>query len=453
MQQSPPRGRIPQRHNEKRTPPRERIHDTRDGLTAEQLAEQNARFQKQLDQLHKKVDGDPDFEIIESPFTLRLEAQPRDKKAKHPQLRFYNGDKNPGDHTQFFDQQMALHDYNDLTKYRLFASTLEGHAQKLFSLLTPRSIDTWMEFRASFLRRFRANHPHDIHTVSLEGIVQKKGKSLDDYIFHFKKGVNRVTFVDQGEAISAFKQGLDSYEYKDYVLDLIRKDPKDLAKVYAMASEYITGDNALRAMRLIDKNIGWISRMLNRQKLSKKRKKEGRKESLKLKTRTNKDAKGKWAEELPNVLWSYRTTLRTSTGESLFKLCYGTEAVLPIEMGSPSFRIVNYNGQTNSEGLRTNLDLLDEVRDKVVLRMTNYKQKTAAYFGKKIKQHQYSKGDLVLRATEVSDPGHQGKLSPNWEGPYIVTQVIRPGTYKLSTMDGAEIANTWHGLRLCKFYI
>ena len=74
--------------------------------------------------------------------------------------------------------------------------------------------------------------------------------------------------------------------------------------------------------------------------------------------------------------------------------------------------------------------------------MNDYKQKTSSYFRKKIKKRQYVKGDLVLRAIEVSYPGHQGKLIPNWEGPYIVPQVVRPGTYKLSTMDGAEIANT-----------
>ena len=32
-----------------------------------------------------------------------------------------------------------------------------------------------MEFRVAFLRRFRENHPHDIHTVSLEGIDAKEG--------------------------------------------------------------------------------------------------------------------------------------------------------------------------------------------------------------------------------------------------------------------------------------
>ena len=78
------------------------------------------------------------------------------------------------------------------------------------------------------------------------------------------------------------------------------------------------------------------------------------------------DAKGRWAEELPKVLWSYRTTPRTSIGETPFKLCYGTKAVIPVEISSPSFRVVNFNETSNSDGMRTNLELLDEVRDQAV---------------------------------------------------------------------------------------
>ena len=44
------------------------------------------------------------------------------------------------------------------------------------------------------------------------------------------------------------------------------------------------------------------------------------------------DAKGAWPEELPNVLWAYRTTARTLTGETPFKLTYGTEAVILVEI-------------------------------------------------------------------------------------------------------------------------
>ena len=40
------------------------------------------------------------------------------------------------------------------------------------------------------------------------------------------------------------------------------------------------------------------------------------------------NAKGRWVEELPHVLWTYRTP-RKSTGETPFSMTYGAEAVIP----------------------------------------------------------------------------------------------------------------------------
>lgn len=80
-------------------------------------------FQKQLNKLRKSIDEDPEFKITEFFFSMRLEAQPWEKKVKHPQLRLYNWEKNIEDHTQFFEQEMVLDDYNDLFKCRLFAYT------------------------------------------------------------------------------------------------------------------------------------------------------------------------------------------------------------------------------------------------------------------------------------------------------------------------------------------
>ena len=50
------------------------------------------------------------------------------------------------------------------------------------------------------------------------------------------------------------------------------------------------------------------------------------------------DVKGAWPEELPNVLWAYRTTARTPTGETPFRLTYGIEAVILVEVGVTSIR-------------------------------------------------------------------------------------------------------------------
>ncbi|XP_025636025.1 uncharacterized protein [Arachis hypogaea] len=45
------------------------------------------------------------------------------------------------------------------------------------------------------------------------------------------------------------------------------------------------------------------------------------------------NAKGEWAELIPEVLWSYNTTIHNTTGETPFKLVYGSEALIPIEVG------------------------------------------------------------------------------------------------------------------------
>ena len=72
------------------------------------------------------------------------------------------------------------------------------------------------------------------------------------------------------------------------------------------------------------------------------------------------DAKGAWPEELPNVLWAYRTTARTPMGETPFRLTYGTEAIIPVEVGVTSIRREVFNEESNDDQLRINLDCLDE---------------------------------------------------------------------------------------------
>ena len=76
--------------------------------------------------------------------------------------------------------------------------------------------------------------------------------------------------------------------------------------------------------------------------------------------------KGAWLEELQNVLWAYRTTTRVPIGETPFKLTFGTKAVIPMEVGPTSFRVKTYEDQKNQQELNSNLDLIDEVREKTM---------------------------------------------------------------------------------------
>ncbi|XP_074371927.1 uncharacterized protein LOC141712758 [Apium graveolens] len=126
--------------------------------------------------------------------------------------------------------------------------------------------------------------------------------------------------------------------------------------------------------------------------------------------------------------------------------------MLPIEVGSPSHRAINFDEEANEEGLKTNMELIDEVQDQAVEKTKRYKEKTREHFSKKCRVKSFQVGDLVFRDTEASNPTNTGKLMHKWEGSYKVKEIPSPGIYKLMNMDDSEVPNTWHGLRLRKFY-
>jgi hypothetical protein len=51
-------------------------------------------------------------------------------------------------------------------------------------------------------------------------------------------------------------------------------------------------------------------------------------------------------------------------------------------------------------------------------------------------------GDMVLRRVQLTKDKH--KLTPPWEGPYTIAEVVWPGTYRLNDSDGNILSNTWN---------
>ena len=88
-------------------------------------------------------------------------------------------------------------------------------------------------------------------------------------------------------------------------------------------------------------------------------------------------AKGIWLEELPSILWAYRTTARAPTGETPFRLTYGSEAVIPAEVGLTSYRVHNHDENKNNEAMRLQLDLVDELRTAAEQRLARYQDRMA----------------------------------------------------------------------------
>ena len=83
-----------------------------------------------------------------------------------------------------------------------------------------------------------------------------------------------------------------------------------------------------------------------------------------LKRRLNEKKKN-WVEELNNVIWAYRMTPKTSTRESPFRLTYRMDAVIPVKIGSSSYRVSrDIDPEVNNLNTRIYLNFLEERRER-----------------------------------------------------------------------------------------
>ena len=85
------------------------------------------------------------------------------------------------------------------------------------------------------------------------------------------------------------------------------------------------------------------------------------------------------------------------------------------------------------------MDQGDEARDVVLLHSARYQQSLRRYQAQRVRRRDLNKGDLVLRLRQDSRGRH--KLTPPWEGPYIIVEVLKPGTYKLANEKGEVFTN------------
>ncbi|RDY07416.1 hypothetical protein CR513_08478, partial [Mucuna pruriens] len=146
------------------------------------------------------------------------------------------------------------------------------------------------------------------------------------------------------------------------------------------------------------------------------------------------EAKGRWAEELPQVLWSYHTTPHSTTNETPFRLTFGTEAVILVENGEPSVWTALFKSAENEDELKANLDMLQEIREAARIREYTIKARVAK---------KYNERDLVLR--KITQKAESNKLTPIWEGPLRVMEEVGQGAYRLESLGGKKFRV--HGTR------
>nr|GEW38472.1 uncharacterized mitochondrial protein AtMg00810-like [Tanacetum cinerariifolium] len=79
--------------------------------------------------------------------------------------------------------------------------------------------------------------------------------------------------------------------------------------------------------------------------------------------------------------------------------------------------------------------------------------KDGAVLQQKVRLTSFKPGDFMFQKNEASKVEDQGKLGPNWEGPYRVMQAYQNSFYKLQTVEDKEVPQTWHAINLRKYYL
>jgi hypothetical protein len=168
-----------------------------------------------------------------------------------------------------------------------------------------------------------------------------------------------------------------------------------------------------------------------------------------IKKRLLDDKKGKWADQLPEVVWALNTTECQATEFTPFHLLYGSEAMTPQELkhGSP---------WTNKSAVPdvdepTSKDLIDGDCVLALQALDKYQVQTKAWRDNTIIPREFSKGDLVLVRTTQTESW--GKLEPKWEGPFIVKTKASPSAYRLATSSSEDLEHSWNIDNIQKFFV
>jgi hypothetical protein len=112
--------------------------------------------------------------------------------------------------------------------------------------------------------------------------------------------------------------------------------------------------------------------------------------------------------------------------------------------------VEQYDEGISEESRRVDIDGLEEARCAALVQSVKYLEGIRRYHDRNIKERSFNVGDLVLHRIQNTEGLH--KLSSPWEGPFTVTEVTGPGSYRLQTLEGDDISNLWNVDQLCQFY-
>ena len=127
-----------------------------------------------------------------------------------------------------------------------------------------------------------------------------------------------------------------------------------------------------------------------------------------------------WDDLLPAVMMAYRSSVHESTGFSPYRLMFGEECTLPMDIGLPTEQLQSPDEITSPYAVWVR-DALEEAYEQVRLHSGQVVQRQKRLYDRRAVKRTFTVGDWVMR---YYAPAKKCKLDSAWIGPYLVVSFM-----------------------------
>ncbi|XP_058766024.1 uncharacterized protein LOC131639550 [Vicia villosa] len=146
-----------------------------------------------------------------------------------------------------------------------------------------------------------------------------------------------------------------------------------------------------------------------------------------------------WHQTLDQILWACGTSPKEATNTTPFRLTYGHDVVLPVEIYLQSTRIQRQVDIPSDHYWNMMIDELVDLYEERLIALDiliRQKQRVGKAYNKRVKAKVFAVNDYAWKVILPMDQKDKslGKWSPNWEGPFRILRIFTDNAYEIEEL-------------------